>query len=253
MKIGAQLYTVRDAFQTIEDFDTTMQKVAEIGYAGIQYSPWRDFDVQKVRDIADKYGLEIIVTHYSPQKLLTNPQEAMEAHKILGVNKIGIGSLPDEYRVSKASIMQFIEEYRPVVETLSENGFKFMYHNHEFEFEKFEGKLMLDYLLDAFPPEQMGVILDLFWVQAGGADPAEWILKLKGRVENIHFKDYAIVDKKRTTYEVMEGNMNWGSIFEACKQAGVEWAFVEQDDSNGKDPFDCLKKSFDNLRKAGIS
>ena len=41
------------------------------------------------------------------------------------------------------------------------------------------------------------------------------------------------------------GNMNFHSIVEAAKSSGVEYAFVEQDDCNGEDPFECLKKSFD--------
>jgi len=252
LKIGAQLYTVRDVCKTIDGLDMAMKKVAEIGYKYVQLSPWREFGAQKIRELADKYGLEIIVTHYPPQKLLENPKEAMEAHKILGTNKIGIGAMPDVYRENRETVLKFINDYRPAIDEISKNGFKFMYHNHEFEYEKLDGKLMIDYLLEAFPPEQMGVLLDLFWVQAGGADPAEWIVKLKGRVETIHFKDYAIVNKQRKTYEVMEGNMNWKAIFEACKQADVEWAFVEQDDCNGRDVFDCLKTSFNNLSKVGL-
>jgi sugar phosphate isomerase/epimerase len=47
--------------------------------------------------------------------------------------------------------------------------------------------------------------------------------------------------------EVIEGNMNWASIFAACRESGVEWALVEQDDCNGRDPFESLKISFDNI------
>jgi len=237
---------------SIEDFDATLEKIAAMGYKGVQFSPWKEFGAQQIREVADKHGLKIVVSHYPPKKLVENPQEAMEAHKILGMNKIGIGSMPNEYRENKEAVLKFIEDFKPAVDELSKNGFKFMYHNHEFEFEKFDGKLMIEYLLDAFPPEQMGIILDLFWVQAGGADPAEWLRKLKGRVETVHFKDYAIINKQRKFSEVLEGNMNWTSIVAACHEVGVEWALVEQDDCNGKDPFDCLQTSITNLKEAGL-
>ena len=32
MKIGAQLYTVRDFAKNLDDFEATLKKVAEIGY-----------------------------------------------------------------------------------------------------------------------------------------------------------------------------------------------------------------------------
>ena len=166
---------------------------------------------------------------------------------------IGIGAMPTEYRHSKEGVLKFIEDYKPIVKKLNDNGFRFMYHNHAFEFEKYDGKLAFDYILDAFPPESMGVILDVYWVQAGGADPAEWLRRLKGRVEFMHFKDYGVINNAPKTVEVMEGNMNWSAIFAACKDAGVKIAFVEQDEDNGKCPMDCMRTSIENLKRTGIA
>ena len=38
MKIGAQLYTVRDFCKTLDDFSETLKKVADIGYTTVQVS-----------------------------------------------------------------------------------------------------------------------------------------------------------------------------------------------------------------------
>ena len=43
-----------------------------------------------------------------------------------------------------------------------------MYHNHNLEFEKFGGKLVLNTLLESFAPEELGFTLDTFWIQMGG-------------------------------------------------------------------------------------
>jgi len=51
---------------------------------------------------------------------------------------------------------------------------------------------------------------------------------------------------------VLEGNLNWRAIFDACVEAEVKFAFVEQDDCYGIDPFDCLETSYINLAKYGF-
>ena len=61
-----------------------------------------------------------------------------------------------------------------------------------------------------------------------------------------------IVEGKPMTMEVGEGNMNWPYILDACKDSGVEWYIVEQDDSL-RDTVESLKMSKSFLEKMGIS
>ena len=82
--------------------------------------------------------------------------------------------------------------------------------------------------------------------------PGEWIRKYHGRVPLAHIKDYGIVEGKPMTMEVGEGNMNWPYILDACKDSGVEWYIVEQDDSL-RDTVESLKISKTFLEKMGIS
>jgi sugar phosphate isomerase/epimerase len=51
--------------------------------------------------------------------------------------------------------------------------------------------------------------------------------------------------------EVGEGNLNWPAILQACREAGVEWYAVEQDECQ-RDPFESLKISYDNLKAMGL-
>ena len=39
---------------------------------------------------------------------------------------------------------------------------------------------------------------------------------------------------------------------EYCQKHGIEHMIVEQDNSNGEDPFECLKKSYDYLMSTGL-
>ena len=124
-----------------------------------------------------------------------------------------------------------------------------MYHNHDQEFKKVGGKLILEHLAETFSPDILGFTLDTFWVQAGGSDPAMWIEKLSGRVPVIHLKDFAYGKKMAV---VGEGNINFDRVFATAENAGTQYMLVEQDDCNGENPFDCLKRSYDYLKSKGF-
>lgn len=51
--------------------------------------------------------------------------------------------------------------------------------------------------------------------------------------------------------EVGKGNMNWPELLRAAEGAGVGFFFIEQDDTYGRDPFDCIADSRAYLRSIG--
>ena len=246
MKIGAQLYTVRPFTQTKEDFDTTIKKIADIGYKYVQISAIGPIPAQDIKDICDKHNISVIVSHTNPKRVKDETQAVIDEHKIMGASFIGIGAMPGGYSRDITGVRSFIADYKPAAKLMSESGMKFMYHNHAFEFEKYDNRRMIEILAEEF--NDIGFIVDTYWVQRAGGDPAWWLRYLKGRVWCIHFKDMKHTGGKEQECEVMEGNLNWDTIFDACFYAGVEYAFVEQDSCYGEDEFLCLKKSFDNLR-----
>jgi sugar phosphate isomerase/epimerase len=250
MKIAAQLYTVREFTQTDKDFKETIKKVAAIGYPGVQLSAHGPIPAQFIADTCAEYGVEIVNTHSPPPRILNDTDNLIAEHKLYKATQIGIGSMPTEYRGSVAGIKKFAEDYLPAAKKIKDSGLRFAYHNHAFEFVKFDGKLMLDYIVEAFAEADIQVILDTYWVQAGGADPAFWIRKLSGRVPRIHFKDMTIEGQNEQRFApIGSGNLNWPAIIEACRASAVEWAIVEQDNSYDKDAFDCLAESYKFLAK----
>ena len=51
---------------------------------------------------------------------------------------------------------------------------------------------------------------------------------------------------------VGDGNLNFDRIFQMAEAAGTQYMLVEQDNCNGEDPFDCLKRSYDFLTAHGF-
>ena len=256
MILGAQFYTLRNFCKTTEGLDESLKKVADMGYTAVQLSGVCEYDAEWVAERCREYGLKIVITHFNYDKILNDTDATIEFHKKMNCPYIGLG-------MAKGGMMDdsfdtFINEIPEVVEKISAAGLKFMYHNHNHEFaiNPKTGNRFIDDLCAAYPADKLGITMDTYWVQAGGADPAQWIMKLKGRNNVVHFKDmnmylYRDADGKAQRQNriatIGEGNMNYDSIIEACLKADVEYGFVELDDCYGADPFECMKKSYDYL------
>ena len=136
MKTGAQLYTVRAYTQNEKDFSCTIGKIAEMGYKTVQISGiGKDIRPERVREICDGAGLEIVLTHSDVNRILNDTENLIKEHDILGSRYIGLGAMPDKYR-TKEWITHFMDDFREPAKKIADAGKLLMYHNHNFEFQK---------------------------------------------------------------------------------------------------------------------
>ena len=252
MQIGAQLYTLRTYLQTESDIRLSLQKVAEMGYKIVQVSGMGKIDPHVLREICDELGLKIVLTHNAPERILYDTDKLIEEHNILGCDYIGLGGMPEKYRCD-FWIDQFGKDFLEPAKKIAAAGKLFMYHNHDFEFERTsDGRLLIEHLLEQLPADLMGITLDTYWVQAGAADIYQWLDILKDRIPCVHLKDMAVKNRTQLMAPVDEGNLNFPAILKKLQElGGTKYALVEQDICQGS-PFDCLKKSFDNLKAMGM-
>lgn len=251
--VAAQLYTVRDFIKTPEDMDKSMERIKGIGYNAVQVSGAGPMEHQQIKDIMDKHDLTICATHISFDKMKEDLEDVIYQHKLWNCKYVGVGSMPREYQASKEGYQAFAKEASEIGRKLVDEGLQFIYHNHNFEYVKFDGVLGMDILLNESDPEAFGFEIDTFWVQAGGCNPVDWINKVAGRMQVVHFKDMAMGEgMKYTMAEVGEGNLNWPDIIDACVKNNVEWAAVEQDICQ-RDPFESLEISLKNLKNLGLN
>ena len=154
---------------------------------------------------------------------------------------------------------------------MAEHGIDLYYHNHHFEFARHGGKYLMDIIKEN--TSRLGFELDIHWIHRGGVDPIKFINQYAGRIRLLHLKDYRIAPMKEPDVdfntkegmmaayaamneivqfaEVGEGTLDIPACIEAGLAGGSEYFLVEQDLSYGRDPFDCLKTSYDNLVKMG--
>jgi sugar phosphate isomerase/epimerase len=248
-QIAAQLFTIRDFIRDEQGFDESMKKLSEIGYTAVQLSGLGFNNPEIIKKTCDTYGIKIVVTHISWDRLTKDFDSVVREHKYYNCEYVGLGHMPGEYQKSTEGMKEFVKDFSQLGRKFKKEGLELIYHNHNFEFEKFDGKVTgLDLFFNETDPEAVGFELDTYWIQAGASNPVDWIYKVKGRMGVVHFKDMSIVNSQQYMAEVGEGNLNWDAIIKACDETGVRWAAVEQDVCQ-RDPFESLKISFDNLNR----
>ncbi len=257
-QLAAQLYTVREFTKTAADFRRTLQKIQAIGYPAVQISAvgamagdTPEVSALEARQMLDDLGLTCIATHRSWESLRGDTKREIAFHHTLGCDFCAIGGLPGAYQARGAEgYAAFVRDATPVVETLKAAGIRFGYHNHAFEFARpAPGSAPLfDTFLDQGGPD-FCLEVDVYWASHAGLNPERLIERCAGRIPVIHVKDKEMVGQEAVMAPVGEGNLDWAHLLPACAAAGVEWYAVEQDEYR-RDPFDCLRASFEFLSRS---
>lgn len=252
MIIGAQLYTLRDFCKTPEDFSETLKKVADIGYTSVQVSGTCAYTAEWLAAELKSAGLTCHITHFDYNRIINDTDNVIAEHKLFGCDHIGIGGMPgwtDGYD-------KFVKTAPAAADKIAAAGLKFMYHNHNWEYEMKldDGRPVMYHLSEDFTPEQMGFTLDTYWVKYGGYDVMEEAKRLAGRTPVIHFKDMFVdEDGNRLMSWVGGGNaIDFEALIPVFEEGGTKYAYIEQDNCNGMDPFDCLAKSYSYLTSLGL-
>ena len=243
-EIGLQVYTVRKYLESADELSSAFKTVRDAGYSSVQLFGPLD-RCEQLGLAAIDAGLKVLGTTGPTKVFFENPKETIALHKKLGAIDIGIGGASCK---TLAELHDFIKQANEFNKMACEAGLTFSYHNHSYEFERLEGKLIFDELLAGLDPT-IKFVLDTYWVQVGGGDVRHWIEKLRGRVDIIHLKDVKVYWGAPEFAPLGIGNMWWEGIIPLAKECGVSYFVVEQDDCKNDDPMDCIRISSEYLHK----
>lgn len=281
-KIGVQAMMLKDSFAEVGPYET-LERVTDIGYHAVEISqiPMTTENVDELVRARDELGMDIASLSTGlrgkpglPLDTLSDDYDKIVADcRRLDTTMVRIGMLPFDAMASLDKVLEFCDETNAYAKRLADDGIRLYYHNHHIEFAKFDGKLLLDIIADRAP--DMGLELDVHWIQRGGKDPVTTIRKYSDRVAMIHLKDYRIGQLPDEAFaaldngdfptfmqaftgvvqfaEVGEGNLDFAGIIEEAKASDAEYLLVEQDQLYGRTVFECLKTSYDNLNQLGFS
>ena len=165
---------------------------------------------------------------------------------MLGTDYVGIGGLCGRF-TSKEELISHAHKFNEVGEKLSKYGFKFTYHNHSNEFQKYDGKTWFDYLSEIMDGRFTCFELDTCWAHQGGVDVCATLRKLSRKTEIIHLKDMEIRSVEGKIFpdvtEMGNGNINFADIIPLAESQGVKHFIVEQDRNWKVSPLESAKES----------
>lgn len=275
--IGIQMSTIKKKVDELGAYET-LKACAEMGYHCMEVSqiPMTAENVSGMRKACREFGIKIAANSAALEPmapgmpgeyLVSDFDKIVEDCKALDTNMLRIGMLPITCMGSREKAVDFVKRADEMAERLGEHGIDLYYHNHHVEFVKYDGQYLLDIIRDN--TKKMGFELDIHWIHRGGENPVEFIRRYAGRIRLLHLKDYRIAqlpvpgegfDMKAffadffnlvEFAEVGEGNLPIRECIEAGLAGGSEYFLIEQDDTYGRDPFESLKISRDNLIAMG--
>ena len=252
-QLAAQIYTVRDslAYHAEKKLPDVCRRIREIGYDAVEAIHPLIEDPQFFKKAASDAGLAISSAHVGADKVFADPEWVISLKELLGTDQIVIPTMPGRYRGDAAKAKEFIAQVQDAGARLAELGVVLSYHNHSFEFQKFEGKTIFEMLLEMTQPEHVKIQFDTYWIQHGGGDVAAWLRRIEDRISSLHLKDMGMLLKQQIYMEPGEGNLNWPAILKAARAAGITRYIVELD-SCPREPFESLALAYRNCRAMGI-
>lgn len=226
VRVGLQLYTVRDAME--HDFEGTLRQVAKLGYQGVEFAGFYDRKPEEVKAILEETGLIALGAHTPYVRLRDALREEIAFNKVIGNRYLICPYLEEKDRNRWGEI---IEDLKVIGERCAEEDMVLFYHNHEFELiQTYDGQPALDAIFTQVPAELLQVELDACWVSYAGMNPLEYISKYSGRLPLLHLKDMVTKeDGSAETVELGRGEIALAPIADAAIDAGAEWLVVEQD------------------------
>lgn len=277
--IGIQMSTIKNKITQLGAYET-LKACAELGYHCVEVSqiPMTQENISGMKKACEEFNIKIAALSAALEPmykgmpgeyLVSDFDKIVTDCKTLNCDLLRIGMLPMTCMGNREKALDFVKRADEVAERLKEHGIDLYYHNHHVEFVKYDGEYLLDIIKNN--TKHMGFELDIHWIHRGGENPIEFIKKYNGRIRLLHLKDYRIGEVKMpegefnaksfmTAFsnivefaEVGEGNLPIKECIEAGLAGGSEYFLIEQDDTYGRDPFESLRISKENLEKLGYS
>ncbi len=244
--IGLQLYSVRE--DCARDLPGVLRAVAKMGYAGVEFAGFYDYDAKALRAMLDDLGLQVCGAHIGLDMLLGDALPHTSAfHQELGNPYLIVPGLAEARRNSRAAWLETAGLMNEAGQRLKPFGQRTGYHNHSIEFQPMDGEMPWDTFFGNTDPTII-MQFDVGNALHGGGQAAPYLQKYPGRAATVHVKEYSATNDKAL---IGEGDVNWPEIFGLCETiGGTEWYIVEQE-SYAYPPLECVDRCLQNLRAMG--
>lgn len=255
--IGLQLSTLVKHQVDEPELVSNLHQIAAIGFQEVE--PWHaayTIPAEQLRkDITDA-GLTVSCGHFEYADLTSDFAGQMNYAKALGLKWVLCPMLPKSQWMSPEGYRTAAKQFNDWAKRINGMGMQFAFHNHDYEFRKFDGVTGYDILLQETDPTLVYLEMDCYWITQAGYDPQQMLNRLGHRVRMLHIKDrkpgfppsYDMSEGSSHFTEVGTGGINWPAILATAEKLNIEHYFIEQDRIQGS-PIDSLRASYNYLRK----
>jgi sugar phosphate isomerase/epimerase len=224
---GIQLYTVRK--EMLADATGTLKQLAKIGFKELESARsekgnYYGLSPKEIKKITADLGMKLRSGHIHVDK---DWEKSIEQAVETGQDYLISAVLPSQGQTI-AHYQESADAFNKLGEACKKANLSFGYHNHESEFEKVDGQILYDILLDRSDPSLVKMEMDLGWVVAAGHDPLQYFSKYPGRFPLWHLKDMDTTKKQST--EFGKGQVNIKELLQHSKQSGMKHFFLEQEE-----------------------
>lgn len=279
--IGIQLYTVRD--ELARDLDGTLTRLASIGYETVEIAGLAGRSLAAFRSALDRAGLRCTSAHFQPRPLFPGPSLEDEASsfaesaKTVGFDLVVMAlfciprrmALTPRAGEDAAAMLGRLggemtaDDWKAQADFLNGRGralksvgLKLAYHNHNVELAPLPGGKgrIIDLLIERTDPGLVSFEMDVAWVVAGGAKPADLLRRHRGRFSALHVKDLAAGSRpnfvlQQQPADIGSGVIKWDEVLPSAWDAGVRRYYVEQEAPFKGSPLDAVKAGHDFLQR----
>ena len=247
-RIGLQTYSLRDAMG--QDPEGTLKAIAAMGYQDLETANYDGnkiygYTPQEFRTLVESLGMRVVSCHtgqaWDPAReaeLMAWWDKAFDDHKAVGCKYVIMPFSVLDGTIE--NLQAYCDYWNKLADMAEAKGLKFGYHNHAHEFEKIDGQIIYDYMIQHTNPNVV-FEMDVYWVAQGKQDPVEYLNKYAGRFPVLHIKDDSIIGNS--------GKLDFEAIFKAAYAQGMEDFYVEVEQYELPAEI-CVEKSFDYLNAA---
>lgn len=238
---GFQVWTIKD--QLINDFAGTLKMMASMGYKTVEmcsppgyessgFKPLMSMKAKEMRSIVEDAGLHLESTHYGMDELMNNLDERITFALESGQKQMILSSFGLPGQATMSDWMKAADKLNEIGEKMKKAGIQAGYHNHHMEFEKLDGQLIYDELLNQLDPNYVKMQFQVAVISVG-YKAADYFNKFPGRFISAHLADWSPSEKKNVA--IGKGIVDWKEFFASAGTAGLKNIFVEMEPDTFKD------------------
>ena len=192
-----QMYSARSLI-TPENYPDILKEMAAMGYTAVEAANYNGNEGLLYGDAPETFkekvegaGMKVLSSHVSrglSREELDNHDltaalawwdKCIDVHKRAGMKYMVTPAIGGQRDLKDLQV--YCDYLNEVGRRCKAAGIKYGYHNHAYEFEKVEGEVMYDYMLQHTDPDLVFFQMDVYWAVIGKASPVDYFKRYPGR------------------------------------------------------------------------